>query len=628
MSSRPGRLGVGVVGVGRVGAVLASALRAAGHAIVGASGISAASLDRIDALLPAVPVLAVDEVVERSELVLLTVPDDVLPDLVAGLARLGRFQPGQLVVHTAGRYGIDVLAPARAAGAIPLAIHPAMTFTGTSLDLARLVGAPFAVTAAAPVLPIAQALVVEIGGEPVILPEESRGLYHAALAHGANHLVTLTAQAIRILSAAGVEEGGQLLTPLLRAALDEALRGGDQGLTGPVARGDAGTVAEHLRVLAAAHAADDDLVDVVPTYRALARATVQRSLVLGRLREAQAEELLDTLEVSTAAEPACALEPASAVEHPPREEDDGGTRVVHTLAELHGALGARPGTRAVVMTMGALHEGHLELVRQAQRHARRVVVTIFVNPLQFSAGEDFGRYPRTLDADVAALRAFGVDLVFAPAVEDMYPGGEPEVHLSSGRMGSVLEGAVRPGHFDGMLTVVHKVLNLVRPDVALFGQKDAQQLALVRRMVRDLDLGVEIVAVPIVRERDGLAISSRNVYLSPPERESALVLSRSVLAGARAAAEGASPSGVLRIAREVLDARDEALVAPDYLELVDPATMRPFGSTGGCQGPTEDGTAGLVPGLLVVAARVGATRLIDNAVIEWGDEPAVRGGDA
>src|SRR5699024_10958782 len=211
VSTPPGRLGLGVVGAGRVGAVLASALRSSGHAVVGVSATSQESRDRAEARLPAVPVLEVQQVGAPSELVLLAVPDDVLGQLVEGLASLGAVQPGQLVLHTAGRFGVDVPARARAAGAIPLAIHPALTFPGTSVDLSRLVRAPFAVTADAPVLPIAQALVVEIGGEPIPLAESSRGLYHAALAHGGNHLVTLTTQASRVLAAAGVEDGGTLL---------------------------------------------------------------------------------------------------------------------------------------------------------------------------------------------------------------------------------------------------------------------------------------------------------------------------------------------------------------------------------------------------------------------------------
>ena len=287
---RPGRLGVGVVGAGRVGAVLGSALRAAGHAVVAVSAVSAASRDRAEVMLPGVPVLAVPDVVERAELVLLAVPDDALPGLVEGLAATGAWQAGQLVVHTSGRFGWRVLGPAAAAGAIPLAIHPAMTFTGTSLDLVRLTDCCFGVTAPSPVLPIAQALAVEMGAEPVIVPEEARPLYHAALAHTANHLVTLVAQGLDLLAAAGVEAGDRVLAPLLSAALDNALRHGDAALTGPVARADAGTVAAHVEALAAA-----GVPDAAPVYRALARATADRALAAGRLRPQDAEALLSVL---------------------------------------------------------------------------------------------------------------------------------------------------------------------------------------------------------------------------------------------------------------------------------------------------------------------------------------------
>jgi len=301
-AGRPGRLGVGVVGAGRVGAVLGSALRAAGHPVVAVSAVSEASRERAEMLLPGVPVLDVPEVVRRAELVLLAVPDDALAQLVAGLAATGAWQAGQLVVHTAGRYGTAVLDPARAAGAIPLAIHPAMTFTGTSLDIARLEGCPFAVTAPNAVLPIAQALVVEIGGEPVVVGERQRGLYHAGLAHGANHLVVLVAQAAAALSGAGVDDPGRMLRPLLEAALDGALRaqshaggpGAIGALTGPVARGDAGTVAEHLGVLAGLAAATG-AVDVPAGYRALARAATTRAVAAGLLDEAAAQRLLDAL---------------------------------------------------------------------------------------------------------------------------------------------------------------------------------------------------------------------------------------------------------------------------------------------------------------------------------------------
>jgi predicted short-subunit dehydrogenase-like oxidoreductase (DUF2520 family) len=289
-ATRPGRLGIGVVGAGKVGAVLGSALRAAGHAVVAVSAVSAASRERADALLPGVPVLAVPLVVERAELVLLAVPDDALPELVAGLASTGAWQAGQLVVHTSGRYGWRVLDPVVAAGAIPLAVHPAMTFTGTTLDVSRLVDCCFGVTAPAAVLPIAQALVVEMGAEPVVVAEEARPLYHAALAHGANHLVTLVAQALDLLHAAQVEPAARVLGPLLSASLDNALRRGDDALTGPVARGDAGTVAAHLAAIAGS-----GVLDAPATYRALARTTADRALVSGRLRAAAAEALLGAL---------------------------------------------------------------------------------------------------------------------------------------------------------------------------------------------------------------------------------------------------------------------------------------------------------------------------------------------
>ncbi|MER5887478.1 pantoate--beta-alanine ligase, partial [Streptomyces sp. NPDC001941] len=204
---------------------------------------------------------------------------------------------------------------------------------------------------------------------------------------------------------------------------------------------------------------------------------------------------------------------------------------VRTAAALHAL--PRGGTRAVVMTMGALHEGHATLIRAARAQAGpdgQVVVTVFVNPLQFGAGEDLDRYPRTLDADLELARAAGADAVFAPAVDEVYPGGEPQVRISGGPMGERLEGASRPGHFDGMLTVVAKLLHLTRPDLAFFGQKDAQQLAMITRMVRDLNFPVEVVGVPTVREADGLALSSRNRYLSDAERRTALALSAALFA--------------------------------------------------------------------------------------------------
>ncbi|MFF5448838.1 pantoate--beta-alanine ligase [Streptomyces sp. NPDC012888] len=330
------------------------------------------------------------------------------------------------------------------------------------------------------------------------------------------------------------------------------------------------------------------------------------------------------------------------------------TRLLHTRDELAAVAPPAGGRRAVVMTMGALHEGHATLVRAARAHVGpdgQVVTTVFVNPLQFGAGEDLDKYPRTLDADLVVAERAGADVVFAPAVDEVYPGGDPQVRVSAGPMGTRLEGATRPGHFDGMLTVVAKLLHLTAPDVAFFGQKDAQQLALIRRMVTDLNFPVAVVGVPTVREDDGLALSSRNRYLSEPERRTALALSRALFAGrdrlaaqtalaARAEANASSearatalarlgearasadahavsmagaglPDAVRAAARHVLDeaARGDTPLVLDYLALVDPAdfTEVPADHTG--------------QAVLAVAAKVGTTRLIDNIPLEFGAHP-------
>ncbi|GLZ15373.1 pantothenate synthetase [Actinomadura sp. NBRC 104425] len=281
--------------------------------------------------------------------------------------------------------------------------------------------------------------------------------------------------------------------------------------------------------------------------------------------------------------------------------------IAKTREELAAVRGGVTGRLALVPTMGALHEGHRSLIRRARELADTVVVSIFVNPLQFGPNEDFDRYPRTFAADVEACAAEGVDIVFAPTREVMYP-TEPLVRLDSGPMGAVVEGVTRPGHFDGVLTVVLKLFNLVRPDLAVFGEKDAQQLALIRRMVADLDVPVEIVAGPTVRESDGLALSSRNRYLSEDERRTALSLSQALRAGADAAAGG--PSAVRQAARAVLDkaAAADPPLALDYLVLVDPATF------------TEVDDAHTGPAVLAVAGRVGATHLIDNVPLRFGKE--------
>ncbi|KPI09725.1 oxidoreductase/dehydrogenase, Rossmann-like domain-containing protein [Actinobacteria bacterium OK074] len=293
---RPARLTVGVVGAGRVGPALAASLQLAGHRPVAVSGVSQASRRRAAALLPDVPVLSPAQVMERADLVLLTVPDDTLPGLVEGLAETGAVRPGQLLVHTSGRYGARVLDPALRAGALPLALHPVMTFTGTPVDVQRLAGCSFGVTAPEELRLAAEALVIEMGGEPEWIAEENRPLYHAALALGANHLVTLVAQAMELLRATGVEAPDRMLGPLLGAALDNALRSGDAALTGPVARGDAGTVSAHVAELRR-HAPQ-----TVPGYLAMARAVVALALAHGLLKAELAEDLLGVLADGSTAE--------------------------------------------------------------------------------------------------------------------------------------------------------------------------------------------------------------------------------------------------------------------------------------------------------------------------------------
>jgi pantoate--beta-alanine ligase len=291
------------------------------------------------------------------------------------------------------------------------------------------------------------------------------------------------------------------------------------------------------------------------------------------------------------------------------------TQVTPRLARSRADLAAgRAGLRAPVVlvpTMGALHHGHVVLLRRAAELAGpdgSVVASIFVNPLQFGPGEDFERYPRTLDEDLETCGKEGVTLVFAPGRPDMYP-SEPLVTVDPGPAGQVLEGEFRPGFFGGVLTVVLKLFMLVRPDIAVFGEKDAQQLALIRRMVTDLDLGVRIESVPIVRDADGLATSSRNAYLSGPERATALAIPAAMAAGRDAATHG--PTAVLTAARQALG-RATAPGAPaltlDYLSLVHPATFQPVGAEH-CG-----------PAVLAVAARVGSTRLIDNVPLTFGGE--------
>ncbi|HVX68505.1 MAG TPA: DUF2520 domain-containing protein [Mycobacteriales bacterium] len=288
-ADRPARLSVGVISAGRVGAVLGAALSRAGHRVVSVAAVSDPSRKRAAELLPGADVRPPDEVAADVDLLLLAVPDDALGALAAGLAVAGTLRRGTMVAHTSGAHGVGVLAPLVEAGALPLALHPVMTFTGTDVDLQRLDGAAWGVTSDEVLRPVAETLVIEMGGEPSFVAEELRPLYHAGLAFAANHLVTLVTQADDLLQASGVEQPQRMLGPLLGAALDNALRNGDRALTGPVARGDAGTVAKHLQTLAE-HAPES-----LDAYIAMGRLTAARALASGTLDVDQAAALLDVL---------------------------------------------------------------------------------------------------------------------------------------------------------------------------------------------------------------------------------------------------------------------------------------------------------------------------------------------
>jgi pantoate--beta-alanine ligase len=282
------------------------------------------------------------------------------------------------------------------------------------------------------------------------------------------------------------------------------------------------------------------------------------------------------------------------------------TRVVSSRSGLRSAYAALPpgSHRAVVLTMGALHAGHVQLVREARARVGvdgHVTVTVFVNPTQFAAGEDLDRYPRSLEDDVALCAHEGADLVFAPSLETVYRDANPSVTVDPGPLGTLLEGAVRPGHFRGVLTVVHKMFSLTGADLALFGEKDYQQLVLIRRMVRDLDLAVEVVGVPTVRADDGLALSSRNAYLSDGQRRLALVVPRALVIGAETARESGTARDVVSAVQTYLDRHDD--VVTDYAVVTDPD----LGA------PPEGGEA-----RLLLAVRIGQVRLLDSARIVLG----------
>ncbi|WP_152348537.1 Rossmann-like and DUF2520 domain-containing protein [Brevibacterium sp. CFH 10365] len=289
------RLGIGIIGCGRVGASIGAAWRQAGHAVIGVSATSAASLERAEDMLPGVPVLDPDEITERAELVLLAVPDDEIAPLVTGLSELGRIHAGQILVHCSGRYGADVLEAGTSLGALPIALHPSLTFTGTEVDLSRLRQATIAVTAPAPIRPVGEALVVELGAEPIDIAEADRPLYHAAITHASNHSITILTEAMELLTEAGVSDPSAVLHALVDASVANTMQNGPKALTGPISRGDVGTIEAHLAALSEFSLSRSNPA-VRNSYIALARSTTAKALAMGRITEAQAQQILTALD--------------------------------------------------------------------------------------------------------------------------------------------------------------------------------------------------------------------------------------------------------------------------------------------------------------------------------------------
>ncbi|MGH2954498.1 MAG: pantoate--beta-alanine ligase [Solirubrobacterales bacterium] len=543
---------VAFVGRGRVGGSLSRAAEDA--------GLRATLAGRDDAVAAA----------REAEVALICVPDEAIPGAAAAIAEA--IPPLRFVGHTSGATGLGALAAATEPGARTFSLHPLQTIPDGATDLA---GVPCAVAGSDPEAEeLARRLAERLGMLPFAVADEHRAAYHAAASIASNFLVTLESSAAGLLDAAGVERPVDLLAPLvLRTAANWSERGA-AALTGPIARGDERTVARHLDALR------EHAPELLPLYDVLAART--RELAGDRERRAR---------------------------------NGSDPVVVRTKAEIREALASprRAGLRiGLVPTMGALHEGHLSLLRAARERCDVVVMSLFVNPAQFGPGEDLEAYPRDESRDLELAAAEGVELVYAPGADEVYPAGFATTVEVGGGITDVLDGdpARRgPEHFRGVTTVVAKLFNSVGPDIAFFGQKDAQQAVAIRRMVRDLDFPVEIAVEPTVRDPDGLALSSRNAYLDPDERDRAAALHRALRAAERAAANGASSTAeALATAREELTA---AGIEPEYLEARDAEDLTP-----------ADGFNGR-PVLVAVAARVGRARLIDNLVIglKARDEP-------
>jgi pantoate--beta-alanine ligase len=580
-NTRP-RTRVGIVGAGRAARAVARALLphaqlqlVAGHARSSAGRRAAAAAlgipvheDPADVLRAGVDVL------------LLGVPDDALADVAAELAAVDA-SPATIVVLS-GSVPLDALAPLQAAGHAIARLQPLHPCTNDTTP-AELAGSFATIGGSDEAAMLLAARLAEFAGlRPIEVADDALAAWHAAATIASNHVVARLAGARDIATSVGIDADvalEALATLAADAVASAAGRTPEVALTGPVSRGDAATLVRHADAL---------------------RRSMPTALVSWR------RDAIDTLDLARRAgriDPSAAQRVRRAIVGLGGDES---VLVVESVAELRAALvGARDAGLRIgfVPTMGALHEGHAQLVREARAECDVVVVSCFVNPTQFAPGEDLDRYPRTPEADARIVGEAGGDVLWRPTVADVY-GPDPSTATSVrvGSLGAVLEGESRPGHFDGVASVVVRLLGAVRPDVLYLGQKDFQQVAVLRRAVADLAVDVELRVVSIVRDVDGLALSSRNAYLSDEQRAAALAIPRA-LEHARQLVAGGERS-TARIRRAVLDLLErEPTLDVDYVELRDPATLAARDVVG----------AGVV---VLVAARVGTTRLIDNDVLD------------
>ena len=562
-------MNISVVGAGRVGTAMAVLLGRAGHRIVAVSG-RGPTRDRASRFLSDVPFLDPADAARVGELVLIGVPDDAIPGIVEQIAAAEGFRAEQWVAHLSGASGLGVLAPARAAGARLLAIHPLQTFPDVSAALDLIPGCAMAVTADdAEGFTVGERIADDLMARPFRLDDAKRPLYHAAAVFASNYLIVTGAIAEDLFRSAGVPDPLAAMLTLQRASLDNVRTPGRRSRA-------------HRSGRARRRRDDRAQPGGAPRVGPGRGRVVRRALSRGA---------------------GTGVERRSTAGRAPRRGRRGARamELIRAAADLTAAVDERRSAGAdigLVPTMGALHDGHASLIRRARSERDIVVVSIFVNPRQFGPDEDLSRYPRDEARDVGLAGSLGADVVWVPDVDAFYPPGTELVTPDPGPVGEVLEGAARPGHFAGVLTAVHRLFDVVGASAAYFGEKDAQQLFLVRRMVHELGLPNTIVACPTVREPDGLALSSRNAYLSPEEREQAGCLFLALSEAAELAKDGEQDPAVIAatMAREV---GATPLASLDYAAVVDEATFEPPDRV-------------VAPARALIAARFPSARLIDN----------------